>query len=138
MKVNKRLMKLVNESYVHMQRFLQTQITKPLGCAQMNIVPLNFMVLDLQHLEFKYTFLGIFFYFFFLEMIKKSFLKKVHYSRISNGQTNFREKIQFRYSVRVKNLSENSKIQISTCYADPQWSHFSNFHGLNVFGQCLT
>ena len=71
-------------------------------------------------------------------MIKKAILKKVPYGKIGNGQTNFREKIQFRYSERVKNLCENSKIQIGPCYADPYWKYFLNVHSLNVLGQCLT
>ena len=71
-------------------------------------------------------------------MIKKAILKRIPYGKIGNGQTNFREKIQFGYSARVENLSEISKIQIGPCYADPYWKHFSNVHGLNVLGQCLT
>ena len=35
-------------------------------------------------------------------MIKEAILKKVPYSKIGNAQTNFREKIQFRYSAGVK------------------------------------
>ena len=71
-------------------------------------------------------------------MIKKAILKKVPYGKIGNAQSNFREKTQFRYSAGVKNLSENSKIQIGPCYADPYWKYFSNVHGLNFLGQCLT
>ena len=52
-------------------------------------------------------------------MIKKLILKKVPYGEISHGQTNFREKIQFRYSAKEKNLSENSKIRIGPCYTVP-------------------
>ena len=71
-------------------------------------------------------------------MIKNAILKKVSYGKIGNGQTHFREKIQFRYSAKLKNLSENAKIQIGPCYTDPYWKYFSNVHGLNVLGQCLT
>ena len=66
-------------------------------------------------------------------MIKKAIWKKVPYGKIGNAQTNIREKTQFRYSAGMKNLSENSKIQIGPCYADPYWKYFSNAHGLNFF-----